>query len=345
MVAGKAPPTLRPGRSRAGAVATALPSHRSCGRYGTARFLRTRKRESRYIFLQTADVALARHRGVAEPSPRPQLGSAVAPSSAHFIPAYRHSHHVPRENSASRPARWSARATGTGRGKPCSGAKPRCVPTCFCTPRAATAHAVTPACSDDHSIAAQVRLCGLPAAAALASACATCWRTSLAYASRLSPSNPSARGKCSSATSGMSSLSGSKKRVGFLAPSGTPSTMAVNDATPLRQAAVPVDDHGVIVIARRAHAHHAHPALPNCQGHAVHERIAGLSIGSHEEATFRVASCEQVAAQGQSRAIATCLAIGDRAVMVAAILPCQAASRPITSAPRPASENRTPAKL
>ena len=40
-----------------------------------------------------------------------QLGGAVAPSSAHFTLAKRCNQHVPAGKMASRPARWSARAS------------------------------------------------------------------------------------------------------------------------------------------------------------------------------------------------------------------------------------------
>ena len=40
-----------------------------------------------------------------------QLGGAVAPNSVHFTPAKRCNHQVPAGKIASRPARWSARAS------------------------------------------------------------------------------------------------------------------------------------------------------------------------------------------------------------------------------------------
>ena len=62
------------------------------------------------VSTETADASPGETPRMNRNSAAAQFGGAVAPLSAHLSPANLHSHHVPGGKSASRPARWSARA-------------------------------------------------------------------------------------------------------------------------------------------------------------------------------------------------------------------------------------------
>ena len=82
--------------------------HSSCRH---VRFATDSRRERRYVCAPKAEAVPGE-----APRKKPgaavgQLGGAVAPNSAHFTPAKRCNHQVPAGKIASRPARWSARAS------------------------------------------------------------------------------------------------------------------------------------------------------------------------------------------------------------------------------------------